>query len=470
MRHGTTRFWLLAAILTTTVAAAQEMPDIGFKSVGRGRPLTTSVNNRPPVGPAWKGNGFAPPRPGVKQELDGYAASAPPKDVKPLPVDVFTSKDFYKDKALWTDKRYFRCNSPMASEVQRGILSPNPLNTGKDEDAPWGHCDRDLPREAIVSPYGFKTAQEHYEALKAETTKRGGPNKYTYENFPAVEWNGVYERPNSGGGRANQTNWYWGRHTQIPTVLSVLTPKYQEYMVQEAYHQVRGNALWPSTFCWPEGFMRRWYPAAVWEHYVIATPDLVNVRAGVARNFMQDVYIGRDFNMEDVAKGGVPRLGPAVPRWYGDTIGFWDKDTLITWTSNIQGWKSHSEFEFSSKMQSIEIYTPIRENGKFVGLNHETILYDEEALATPVRIVRNLHKINNFADTNEVPYPFIECVQTIFNVNGKNAPLAPGATLEYEMPDMYGRPWAKIWSENFEQGMTKPEDTSEELFDFSNNK
>ena len=236
-----------------------------------------------------------------------------------------------------------------------------------------------LPREAIVSPYGFKTAQEHYEALKAETTKRGGPNKYTYENFPAAEWNGVYERPNSAAAE-QPNNWYWGRHTQIPTVLSVLTPKYQQHMVQEAYHQVRGNAIWPSTFCWPEGFMRRWYPAAVWEHYVIATPDLVNVRAGVARNFIQDIYVGREFNMEDVAKGGVPRLGAAVPRWYGDTIGFWDKDMLITWTSNIQGWKSHSEFEFSSKLQSIEIYTPIRENGKFIGLNHETILYDAEAL------------------------------------------------------------------------------------------
>ncbi|HWN39587.1 MAG TPA: hypothetical protein VNP02_13885, partial [Gammaproteobacteria bacterium] len=84
--------------------------------------------------------------------------------------------------------------------------------------------------------------------------------------------------------------------------------------------------------------------------------------------------------------------------------------------------------------------------------------------------VRNLHKTNNFADTNEVPYAFIECVQTIFNVEGKNAPLTPGTKLEYEMPDMYGRPWAKIWSENFEQGMTKPEDTSEEIFDFSSNK
>ena len=75
--------------------------------------------------------------------------------------------------------------------------------------------------------------------------------------------------------------------------------------------------------------------------------------------------------MEDVKSGGVPRLGAAVPRWYGETIGFWDKDTLITWTSNIQGWKSHSEFEFSSKMQSVEMYTPIRENGLFLGLTAE---------------------------------------------------------------------------------------------------
>ena len=56
-----------------------------------------------------------------------------------------------------------------------------------------------MPREAIVSPYGFKTAQEHYEALKAETTKRGGPSVYTYENFPAAEWNGTYQRPGGGG-------------------------------------------------------------------------------------------------------------------------------------------------------------------------------------------------------------------------------------------------------------------------------
>ena len=33
----------LAAVLAAAPAMAQEMPDIGFKSVGRGRPLAASV-------------------------------------------------------------------------------------------------------------------------------------------------------------------------------------------------------------------------------------------------------------------------------------------------------------------------------------------------------------------------------------------------------------------------------------------
>ena len=123
--------------------------------------------------------------------------------------------------------------------------------------------------------------------------------------------------------------------------------------------------------------------------------------------------------------GAVPRLGADVPRWYGETIGFWDKDVLITWTSNIQGWSAHGAFEFSSKMQSIEIYTPLRDAaGKVTALNHEAVLYDPEALVEPIRLVRNFTRLSGFEQGD--PYTYIRCVPTIYPVKGHSTPVSPG--------------------------------------------
>ena len=72
---------------------------------------------------------------------------------------------------------------------------------------------------------------------------------------------------------------------------------------------------------------------------------------GGSGNAIRNVHIGREFDLS----GTVPHLGPDVPQWMGETIGFWDDDALITWTSNIQGWFTHSSWEYSSKLQTIEI-------------------------------------------------------------------------------------------------------------------
>ena len=114
-------------------------------------------------------------------------------------------------------------------------------------------------------------------------------------------------------------------------------------------------------------------------------------------------------------------------------------------------------------MQTVEIYTPNRDaNGTFLGLNHEAILYDPEALVEPVRIIRNIVRQSGFEEGD--PQPFIECLQTIFPVEGVATPVAPGDVIEYEVPDMYARPWARIWERYWEAGMEQPEE--EDIFSF----
>jgi hypothetical protein len=431
-------------------AAGQQLPDIGFTSVGRAAPLADDVNRLEPVGASLQRDG--------KFQGSAPAGQTPP-GVTPLPRDLFTTTDFYADRALWSDPRYFRCNSLVAIENLWTGAAGGAIGRDPPASAPWGYCARDYPRQAIVSPYPFRTAQAHYEALLAETRRRGGPTVHTPATLPH-EWNGVYRQPRFS---PRNDSWISMRHLQVPTVLSLLTDAYRQRLVQETYHHGHTNKpMWPSQYCWPEGFMRRWHEWAAYDRQVMVTPQMVQIYMSGAMNFITNIHVGRSFRMD----GAVPRLGEQVPRWYGETIGFWDHDTLITWTSNIQAWTSHTAFEHSGRMQSIEIYTPLHDaQGRFTGLHHEAILYDPEALVEPIRIIGRMDKRADFADAEVNPIVFTECIQTIYPVKGAPTPLTPGRVIEFEVPDMYGRPWAQMWEKYWESGMQRPDE--EDLFDFS---
>jgi hypothetical protein len=91
------------------------------------------------------------------------------------------------------------------------------------------------------------------------------------------------------------------------------------------------------------------------------------------------------------------------------------------------------------------------------------VFYDEEALVEPVRNVRFLARQASFNDV--APHNLTHCNQTFFVVNGRATPLTPGTVIEYRVEDLYGRPWAAVWEEHFEQGMQRPQ--PEDIFDFN---
>jgi hypothetical protein len=442
-RHQAVTLMLLLGAAVVSASRAQ--------SVGRGAPdpLVPDVIVGSEGKGYWTGAGVPPGYPPIFAARDGDV----PAGVEPLPVDIFSTTDFYRDEALWLDPRYYRCNSPVGLEQIWGAYEVPLVGDDPPRTAAWGYCDRDYPRAEIVSPYGFTTAKAHYQALLAEALERGGPTVHTQATLP--DWSGRYARQ-----RDKRSSWFNGAILQIPTYLSLLTPEYQQRFVQQMFHYSGNSApQWPGSYCWPEGFLRRFAQYGGANVNFVMSPDLIFDMRIAAKTLFTQIHIGRVFD-ED---GDVPKLGPGVPQWFGDTSGFWDGDALITWTSNLQGWINHGGMEFSNDMQSIEIYTPRHDSGgELIGLKHEILLYDEEALIDPVRIVHYLDKQSDLDEAE--PFEIIECVASIFPVEGLASPLTPGTTFEYKLPDIYGRPWARIWEEYHEDGMQRPE--REDIFSF----
>jgi hypothetical protein len=206
-------------------------------SVGRGArdPLRVDVI----VGSEGKGMYAGAGIPADNMPIFAARDGAVPAGVQPLPRDIFSTRDFYLDRDLWSDKRYYRCNSPVGLEQIWGAYEYPLIGNDPPRTAAWGFCDRDYPREEIVSPYAFQSAKDHYTALLQEARSKGGPTVHDQASLP--DWSGQYGRE-----RAKTTTWYFARLRSWPRQTHRAFPSFPSPSARSSARQKRraGSTRW----------------------------------------------------------------------------------------------------------------------------------------------------------------------------------------------------------------------------------
>jgi hypothetical protein len=267
-------------------------------------------------------------------------------------VTIFTTKDFHKDRALWTNPAYYRNNT--AGQLQGMALNIVPYETGGQVGGArlYGSEGTGKPGATdLKSPYPFKTATEQYEAWLKDAH---GGTKHTAADLP--DWSGVWM--GGGGGRRNAG--------PVSDTIKFLKPEYQEYYVQEMKAASEGRSWGPSAFCLPDGFFGALNP----QEFVVTQKVVYTIGSNANdTNNIRWIYINAPHTAPD----------KQFPKWHGESVGFWNGDTLIVHTNQIRAWKGGPGGEFTNDLETVEKYQRVGD-----AIQGEVTIYDPNVFTGPV--------------------------------------------------------------------------------------
>jgi hypothetical protein len=321
---------------------------------------------------------------------------------------IFTTDDFRQDRALWTDPAYYRSNS--VSELR-----------GMQVDARYGEEGEgdDYATSDMVSPYGFATAWEHFTAWRDEAE---GGTRHTVETLP--DWDGRWN---------TAADWLRGG-VQPSTMVSLMTPQHQEYFVQQVKAAAEGRDWWATAFCLPTDFFANFTRGP--NEFLVRPNQVVVLSDDNGENRIRWLHTDTDEHIDENFR---------YTRMQGESIGFWDGETLVVHTDQIRGWKA-SLFEYSSELETVERY---RRAGDMI--EGEVTIYDPVVFTSPMRSVVNFRLSD---ETGPASWPiYNSCTESngpstkvFLDERGILNERLPGDPLYWDATDE--RPWGSFFDES----------------------
>jgi len=229
-------------------------------------------------------------------------------------------------------------------------------------------ADRPAANTPIPSYY-----QESYQAyLKMKADAKGGTEytKVSYAKMP--DWSGLWTRDISAGLKFDSKQTGNGFFAPLGPITAELTPRYKAAYEQKLREVAAGNEWDQLSDCLPAGYPR-WLTEPFLREFIITPSETwwITEQQSEARRIYTD---GRGHIPEDAAQA----------TWTGDSIGFWDGQTLVVHTIRVMhGQYQRSQPDYSKQTSTLERIRLVDPNT----IEDQVTVWDPKGLLKPWKVV-----------------------------------------------------------------------------------
>ena len=256
----------------------------------------------------------------------------------------------------------------------------------------------------------YKNSTEQYEALKKAAN---GGQKKTWADIP--DWSGIWTR---GGGAGLKFD---PKQPAQDVTTAKLTPEYRA-LYEKKVDEVKRGVEWDRlSYCLPPG-VPRWLTEPFLREFVPMPNQTLLINEMV--NDIRRVYTD--------GRGHTP-ADEAYPLWNGDSIGFWDGDTLVFHTTQLrEGQYQRAQPDYSDKVELVEKWRKVDANT----IEADVTVYDPEALLEPWHVVQSYTKVT---DPPDLRIRYWSCAENnnVVNQSGVTQFVLPGEE-GYKDPNTFG--------------------------------